>query len=101
MLLNRLCRFETNAIDQVAQKVFAAIVLGLYLTAMHMKNHFEITVDEAIVSARLAAEQRLLPQTVFRKLYNKHWWHAHPLCRLHERIELRLTVLPLNYFSVL
>lgn len=66
---------------------------------MHMKNYFEITVDETIASARLTADQCFLPQTVFRKLYNNHWWHAHPLCRLHERIELHVTVLPLNYFE--
>jgi hypothetical protein len=63
-----------------------------------MKNYFEMTVDEAMASARLAADQCLLPQTVFRKINKNQWWHAHPLCRLHERIEQRFTVLPLNCF---
>jgi hypothetical protein len=65
-----------------------------------MKNYFEMNVDEAMASARLAADQCLLPQTVFRTINKNQWRHAHPLCRLHERIEQRVTVLPLNYFSL-
>lgn len=69
-------------------------------TFMHIENYFELTVDQAIASARQAADQSSFPQTVFRKLGKNAWWHAHPLCRLHERIEQQVTILPANYFGV-
>ena len=67
---------------------------------MRTENYFEMTAEQAIAGAHRAADKTSLPQTVFRKLGKNAWWHAHPLCRLHERIEQRVSILPVNYFEV-
>ena len=66
---------------------------------MRIDNYFEMTKDHALANVRRMADQSSLPQTVFRKLGKYAWWHAHPLCRLHETVELQLRLLPANYFG--
>lgn len=62
-------------------------------------KQWETKVGEAIVCAEQAANESMLPQTVFRDAESGGWWHTHAMALRLAKAECIRTVLPVRYFN--